>query len=255
MLRCRIGASIRTAGQHAQQVTGAGGAEPGQQRQGRQLNGARGRQFDGEGNSAQQAADGEDGVVLARIGKVAADRQRPLPEHLDSGTVRGEAQPGQRHHMLVAQGEASSAGHHQHQVGRLLPGFPDDSRGFDRVIGAEQSVEGVQHQYGGAPAVPVAIDRTPGVRASGVDRVRHGEHQVGAVGVRQLGEDRLLAQLSRHLDRQPGLADAAGPGDRHQVGTAADQRHQRSDLRLAAEQGCPGRRNGVLVAEPSDWGW
>jgi hypothetical protein len=65
----------RPAGQHAEQVAGAGGAKPGQQRQRRQLNGPRGRQLDRQWNAAQQAADGDDSVVLARIAQVTADRQ------------------------------------------------------------------------------------------------------------------------------------------------------------------------------------
>ena len=199
----------------------------------------------------------------------------PVQPHADRrhrrgvGGVQGEAPPGhhgalreQLHRLESRQpvGRGQIGGRHrqrrnpEHSLPADAQRFPARDQqarprarphqGVGQLGGRAEHMLGIVQDH---EQVPVADRLDQGVE-HGLSRLladlqhgRHGAgHQLGFGHRRQLGQPYPVAgavqHLSRHLQRQPGLADPARPRDRDQPRSARHQRPQLGQLRRPAHE-------------------
>ncbi len=214
------GRITRAAGQEVEAA-----AEPLEDRRGRERAGAGGGELDRERQPVEPAADlGDCGVV--GVGDAGAAHKQ-----LDRGLRR---QRRQRHLALLGQPQRGLARDQHGHSRRPAQEVADRGRGVDELL------EVVEHEQ---QLGDVLLDRLGELALEAVFRVdRRERDEAGAVA-------EVTGQPVRQLEAQPGLADAAGPEDRHHP-VLAEQRRDGVELPLPADEA--GRERGQR--DRRDWG-
>ena len=188
------------------------------------------RQLDGEREAVEGGAELGDGAVGCELG---SDRRGPLGEERHGGLG---AQAPEPELALAADAQRDPARGQDLQAGR-----GGEQPGHERGR-AEHLLEVVQHEQGGA-ADEEALER--GLERAGAllhaDCVRDRRQRQGGLRDRgQLDEHDSVREvelrLGGDLEREPGLAGAAGPGHGHATHVLeAEQLAQLGDLGRAAD--------------------
>ena len=180
--------------------------------------GARRTQFDGQRQPVETTAQlGDGGDVVVGWGRVQSLRALQEQPYRRVGAV-GPDRQGQRRqpvHVFIDDSEAFPAGRQDHQVRRRVgDGFHDRGQlGQHRLRVVQQ-----QQRRSAAQGRAQLIGRIRGAGHDDADSLGQGVDQTVRGDDREIHPERLAALLNQpvgHLQREPGLADTAGPDQRH----------------------------------------
>ena len=223
------------------------------------------RQLDRQGDAIEPAADRRDGSGIG-IGESepAAERVRPLHEQTHGGVVaralRGGRFAGLRRrqrghannafpcdrHSLTARCQDRQVGAAAHQRFGNARGFSDDVLAIiddqKKPFGLKAGCERVQCAGGRAQTDAQDIGDDGRYELRVIQRGELGEpHAVGVA----------IEQAAAGLDREPGLADPAGAGERYQT-VIAQPRLDLREIGFAADQ--TGQLLGKIIGSGTDVG-
>ncbi len=239
-------------GEVAQAGAEAGLLEAGEQGGGGEQPQAGGGELEGEGEAVELSCDGGQGggVVVGDLDGGAGGRG-PVEQQGDGGGAGHGldvvgcwcGQWGQNDLVLGAHPQRRPAGRHDDEVGAARHEVGEHRRGAGQlleVVEHEEHAQAAEVTGQGVEGFVVGDLRQPQGSSDPGDDERRLAHRREVDGHRATGKGRGLA--GQHLEREPGLADPARPGDRHQPAPSGEQCAHVVDLGVAPDERC--RRGG-----------